>query len=272
MQANAYDTLWPEPIIQFVNRQVENQITVGDEISIAGEHFYVVSSDQNDTLLLAKYNLLVGDVYEKIESTWTKTKTMDASNTEGYGLQSEIAKGYNLVDSTHRIGVVAFSGKGYWDNAEYKCNGTSFSSTGTGGLKSEYTNASNAEGTTSYTSPYPYVYRSNIGNDVEPQYTYANPWGYAQDNGYTIAYYVEQYVGTLKGLGASNTITGRLLSYEETSSLSGTIKGNWSYWLGSGDSRSSVWYVYGGSVDSDSFWEDYDYGVRPVIIVRTSDI
>ncbi len=270
VQANKASELWP-PIIQYVNRQTENQITVGDEISIAGEHFYVVSSDQNDTVLLAKYNLLVGDVYEEIESTWTKTKTMDASNTEGYGLQSETAKG-SYSGATSYIGIVAFSGKGYWDNAEYKCNGTSCSSTGTGGLKSEYANSSNAEGTTSYTSPYPYVYRSNIGNDVEPQYAYASPWGYAQDNGYTIAYYVEHYVGTLKGLGAPNTITGRLLSYEEVISLSGTIKGNWSYWLGSGASNSILWFVNRGSIGSAYSWIDNNIGVRPVIEIPTSEL
>ncbi len=198
---------------------------------------------------------------------------MDASNTEGYGLQSEIAKGYNNVDSTHRIGVVAFSGKGYWDNAEYKCNGISCSPTGTGGLKSEYANASNAAGTTSYTSPYPYVYRSNIGNDVEPQYTYGSPWGYAQDNGYTIAYYVEHYAGTLKGLGAPNTITGRLLSYEEANSLSSTIKGNWSYWLGSGFDSGYVRSVYSGSIDYPfAFWSVNNIGVRPAIEIPTSEL
>ena len=101
----------------------------------------------------------------------------------------------------------------------------------------------------------------------------SNGYGYAQDNGYTIAYYVENYVGTLKGLGAPNTITGRLLSYEEASSLSGTIKGNGSYWLGSGAFGSSVWHdSYAGINNGSRCWYDSNFGVRPVIEIPTNEI
>jgi len=273
IQANAYETLWPNPI-QYVNRKNEGQITTGDEIAIDTEHFYVITPDdgEGNTVLLSKYNLLVGDTYEQIESTWAKTKTMNSSNTEGYGLQSEAAKGYNIPDSTHVIGVVAFSGKGYWDNSECVSNGSGGNAChGTGGLKSEYANASNAEGAAYYTSPYPYVYRSSIGNTIAPQYTYASPWGYAQDNGYTISYFVEEYVNVLKTLGAPETISGRLLSYEEANNLIG-IKGNWSYWLGSANTTYRVFSVRAGSIGSDSFWRDNDRGVRPVIEIPTSEI
>ena len=256
--------------ITYVNRQNEGSITVGDEVAIDTEHFYVISSDSTNTVLLAKYNLLVGDVYNKNGSSWTKTKTLTTSDT-GYGLQSETAKGY-YSGCTDYTGVVAFSGKGYWDNAEYKCNGTSCSATGTAGLKSEYANAANAAGATSYSEPYPYVYNSSMSS-VAPAYTYGNPYGYAQDNGYTIAYYVEGYVNRLKSLGAPNNITGRLLTYEEANSLSSTIKGNWSYWLGSAYSPDYVRCVSGGSLRNRFyFWNDYNLGVRPVIVVSTSEI
>ena len=256
--------------LTYVNRQNEGSITVGDEVAIDTEHFYVISSDSTNTVLLSKYNLLVGDVYNKNGSSWTKTKTLTTSDT-GYGLQSETAKGY-YSGCTDYTGVVAFSGKGYWDNAEYKCNGTSCSATGTAGLKSEYANAANAAGKTgTYSTPYPYVYNSSMSS-VAPAYTYGNPYGYAQDNGYTIAYYVEGYVNRLKSLGAPNNITGRLLTYEEANSLSSTIKGNWSYWLGSASHRSSVWDVFGGSMHGDNFWNDGSDGVRPVIVVSTSEI
>ena len=256
--------------LTYVNRQNEGSITVGDEVAIDTEHFYVISSDSTNTVLLSKYNLLVGDVYNKNGSSWTKTKTLTTSDT-GYGLQSETAKGY-YSGCTDYTGVVAFSGKGYWDNAEYKCNGTSCSATGTAGLKSEYANAANAAGKTgTYSTPYPYVYNSSMSS-VAPAYTYGNPYGYAQDNGYTIAYYVEGYVNRLKSLGAPNNITGRLLTYEEANSLSSTIKGNWSYWLGSALHQSSVRRVIGGSVSSHYFWIDNVSGVRPVIVVSTSEI
>jgi len=255
--------------ITYVNRQNEGSITVGDEVAIDTEHFYVISSDSTNTVLLAKYNLLVGDVYNKNGSNWEFTKTLTTSDA-GYGLQSETAKG-GYDGCTERTGVVAFSGKGYWDNAEYKCNGTSCSATGTAGLKSEYANAANAAGKTgTYSTPYPYVYNSSMSS-VAPAYTYGNPYGYAQDNGYTIAYYVEGYVNRLKSLGAPNNITGRLLTYEEANSLSSTIRGTFSYWLGSARHQSYDWDVVGGSVNSYYFWSDSGNGVRPVIVVSTSE-
>ena len=258
--------------ITYVNRQNEGSITVGDEVAIDTEHFYVISSDETNTVLLAKYNLLVGDVYNKNGSNWEFTKTLTTSDV-GYGLQSETAKGY-YNGATDYTGVVAFSGKGYWDNANCVSNGSgSTNCPGTSGLKSEYANSANAAGKTgTYSTPYPYVYNSSMSS-VAPEYgIYSNPYRAATDNGYTIAYYVEGYVNRLKSLGAPNNITGRLLTYEEANSLSSTIKGNWSYWFGSANIRSSVRNVSGGSVSSDAFWNDSYRGVRPVIVVSTSEI
>ncbi len=261
--------------LTYVNRQNAGSITVGDEVAIDTEHFYVISSDSTNTVLLAKYNLLVGDVYETSNggSTWTFTKTLSSSDI-GYGLQSENAKSY-YAGGTDRTGVVAFSGKGYWDNANCVWSGSGSSSTclGTAGLKNEYTNSSNTAGKTGqYETPYPYVYNSAMSATVSSYTAYNNPWRAAQDNGYTIAYYVEIYVGTLKSLGTPNTITGRLLTYEEASSLSSTIKGTWSYWLGSADSSSHVRNVTGGSAENDALWRNNSSGVRPVIEVPTSSI
>ncbi len=255
--------------LTYVNRQNSGSITVGDEVAIDTEHFYVISSDSTNTVLLAKYNLLVGDIFTKNGSNFEFTKALTSSDT-GYGLQSESAKGY-YSGATDYTGVVAFSGEGYWDNAEYKCNGTSCSATGTAGLKSEYANASNVAGKTgTYITPYPYVYNSSMSS-VAPTYTYGSMWGRAQDNGYTIAYYVEGYVNTLKSLGAPSAITGRLLTNEEASALSSTLKGTWSYWLGSAYSNSNVGSVAGGSLyNVSTFWNDDWAGVRPVIEIPTS--
>ena len=258
--------------ITYVNRQNEGSITVGDEVAIDTEHFYVISSDSTNTVLLAKYNLLVGDVYNKNGSNWEFTKTLTTSDT-GYGLQSETAKG-SYSGCTDYTGVVAFSGKGYWDNANcvWSGSGSSTNCPGTAGLKSEYANSANAAGKTgTYSTPYPYVYNSSMSS-VAPEYgIYSNPYRAATDNGYTISYYVEGYVNRLKSLGAPNNITGRLLTYEEANSLSSTIKGNWSYWLGSALHQSSVRRVIGGSVSSHYFWIDNVSGVRPVIVVSTSE-
>ena len=263
--------------ITYVTRQNEGQITAGDEVAIDTEHFYVISSDSTNTVLLAKYNLLVGDVYNYSNNkyTWSFTKTLTSSD-DGYGLQSESAKGY-YSGCTDRTGAVAFSGKGYWDNAECVWNGsTSNSCPGTAGLKGGYANSSNAAGKTgTYSTPYPYVYNSTTSS-IAPSYgTFTNSgstWRAAQDNGYTIAYYVEGYVNALKGLGAPNNIEGRLLSDEEASSLSSAVKGDWSYWLGSAYGSSNVRYVSGGFISHSALWSCGSNGVRPVIVVSTSDI
>ena len=258
--------------ITYVNRQNEGSITVGDEVAIDTEHFYVISSDETNTVLLAKYNLLVGDVYNKNGSNWEFTKTF-TSDDAGYGLQSETAKG-SYSGCTDHTGVVAFSGKGYWDNANcvWSGSGSSTNCPGTAGLKSEYANSANAAGKTgTYSTPYPYVYNSSMSS-VAPEYgIWSNPFRAAQDNGYTIAYYVEGYVNRLKSLGAPNNISGRLLTNEEANSLSSTIKGNWSYWLGSASSQYVVRDVYGGSLDGSFFWTDNSSGIRPVIVVSTSE-
>ncbi len=263
--------------LTYINRQNAGSITVGDEVAIDTEHFYVISSDSTNTVLLAQYNLLVGNVYNSSDggSTWTFTKTLTTSDT-GYGLQSETAKGDYGSSATDRTGVVAFSGKGYWDNANcvWSGSGTSTTCPGTSGLKSEYANSANEAGKTVnfYLSPYPYVYESSMSS-VAPEYgIYSDPWQAATDNGYTIAYYVEGYVNRLKSLGAPNNITGRLLTYEEANSLSSVIKGNLSYWLGSADSRSSVRNGIGGGVSNYLFWRDRSNGVRPVIVVPTSSM
>ncbi len=260
--------------IKYVNRQNEGQITVNDEIAIGSEHFYVISSDSTNTVLLAKYNLLVGDVFNKSGNTWLFTKTLSSSDP-GYGLQSESAKGI-YSGATDYTGVVAFSGKAYWDNKNcvWSGSGESVTCPGTAGLNGEYANSANAEGTNNYRTPYPYVYNSNMSS-IEPsygEYMYQTQFRAANDNGYTIAYYVERYVNTLKSIGAPNNIVGRLLTYEEANALSSTIKGTWSYWLGSAPFFYRVWSVGSGRLGDNYFWYDAAIGVRPVIIVPTNVI
>ena len=45
------------PIFIFITRQNANDITKEDELTIGDEHFYVVSSDSNETVLITKYEL-----------------------------------------------------------------------------------------------------------------------------------------------------------------------------------------------------------------------
>ena len=238
---------------------------------IDNQDFYVVSTDASETVLLAKYNLLVGDVFDVDTTNWNYTlnKTMNSSNTSGYGLQSATAKGGVMEDNQY-IGVVPFSGTNYWDD-------------GNGNLISPY----NSSGASYSGNPYPEVYRSNM-NTTAPSINYTNSYGLAQNNGYTIAYYVEEYINTL-GING----TGRLLTVEEAVSLGCNSGGNcastdpyeigvtgtapaWvynsTYWLGSADGD-FVWIVRSdGGLSCSGFDNACNFGVRPVIVVSTSDI
>ena len=284
IQASAANELWASPYT-YVNRQVDGEITTGDEISIKSEHFYVVSSDSNKTVLLSKYNLLVGDVFDYDRNAnlqFSLNKTLSSSDT-GYGLQDSEARGVVTGDQTQYVGVVAFSGKGYWDSAECISNGP-YSSLcpGTSGLLSEYSQNGETYFSNPHNTNYPYVYRSNIGNTTAPNILYHSNVGYglAQNNGYTIAFYVENYVNTLKGLGAPNTIEGRLLSYEEADTIrngsANPIKEHLydsSYWLGSAQFKTNVWHVgYSGYINGSYYFQNQNMGVRPVIEILTSEL
>ena len=242
------------------------RVVQGQEVTISGEDFYVVSTNATETVLLAKYNLYVGDILDYNGSANTLNKTLTSSDT-GYGLQNSTAKGYISGSNVQYIGVVPFSGTNYWDDSVCQYTGTSLGCIGTSGLKSEY-----AAGGASYSgNPYPNVYRSNMSS-IAPSLNYGNGYGLAQNNGYTIAYYVEEYVNRL-GING----TGRLLTYEEEQSLAssnnGIVFNGTNYWLGSASHYSGVWLVSSdGRVGYGIFVHGSAVGVRPVIVVSTSDI
>ncbi len=108
-------------IAKFVTRQIPDKITSGDELTIADENFYVVSSDENETILLTKYAII----------TTLNSQSSVLLNTD----------------------KVVFSETGYWDNCNYSYDGNSWNCSGTSGIKNTYG--------TRYNNPYPYVYDSN---------------------------------------------------------------------------------------------------------------
>ena len=50
--------------ITMVNRKTYGKVSVGDEIALGNEHFYVIETNNEKTTLLAKYNLYVGQIYK----------------------------------------------------------------------------------------------------------------------------------------------------------------------------------------------------------------
>jgi len=242
--------------ITYVTRQNEGQITPGDVVRIGDtEDFYVISSNQEKTVLLAKYSLLVGNVVEFDGQNLSVTGTISPQE-EGYGLQSAEAgltlEKYNEITSAGGgtwKGTVTFSSTNYWN--------------GENGLLSPY----NANGASYNGNPYPYVYDTN-----------SNIYQYISGNG--------GYVDKLKEMGAPSTITGRLLTFEEATSPSigcdanrnscpeGSFITDTTFWLGSADTRDGVWDVLSvsSSFNSGGYSNDGNFGVRPVIEIPTSEI
>ena len=228
------------------------------EVRIGSEEFYVlndildysslVSTNGNiynyasdKSILLAKYNLYVGQ-----NCTSSSSCTPISTSATGYGLQSADAKGY--VSSSSTIATVPFSGSsdsnGYWYDS---ANSTIYSQYGTSYGKS------NIYDTNYITAPnYSVAFNNNSGN--------AN---------YSIAYYVEEYVDRLGIEG-----TGRLLTYTEANAMTTAQRTNGAYyWLGSANYNNGVRNVdTSGDLLGNTFYSTRANGVRPVIVVSTSDI
>ena len=82
--------------------------TVGSEVCIAEECFYVISSDDASVTMLAKYNLEVGSVCTSSSSC------IPIENPSG--IQDSEVIGEPIDDSYPRYGTVSFSSTNYWLN------------------------------------------------------------------------------------------------------------------------------------------------------------
>ena len=260
VQYDQYENVWETDVviteqtdaISYVTRQVEGEITPGDVVGIGEtEDFFVISSDSEKTVLLAKNNLLVGNYNNE-------------KNMPGAGLQSEIAlAGYS--DSLG-YGCVGFSATNYWDD---------------GSLKTSYAKDKDGNNASYSGNPYPFVYDKTIKAEPDFNGLSDDETNWFVTSGYSIAYYVERYKDLLIEMGAPSTINARLLSYEEAyNSRNVRASGansiifyrEMSYWLGSAESDDWVYNVNAyGYIDSNSY-KSVEYGVRPVIEIPTSEL
>lgn len=256
--------------IKFIERKDKNEISINDLVQIGDtEQFYVIDTNNDETTLMAKYNLYVGAIYseydEKNNKYYLEKTITDKDN--GYCLQNKNATG-NIDKKSKTVGGVYFSSNRYWvDSKKY--------------LLPQY-------GKVEY-------YRSDwVDNNI-----YNSKFKGDKNNNYSIAYYIELYVDTLKSFGLKN-ITGRVLTLNELDKL-GCHKSNFgvdcteapdyvtnsSYWISTafndtfvytsnydiipynGNNRSSN-YV-GSYLKFDKELQFYSLaGVKPVIVIPTS--
>ena len=96
------------------------------------------------------------------------------------------------------------------------------------------------------------------------------------NNDYSVAYYVNNYVTNLRNAGLTQVQTtgARILKKSEVDSrgiaVSYRASGEY-YWLGSANASTTV-YRWIGAIDYVSFTNSNSLGVRPVIVISTSDI
>ena len=240
--------------------KTKDTLTTGDEICIKGECFnflHYEGTNDEDIVMLAKYNLKVGYIYS------SSGKISEYTNSDsGYGLQSSEVRGWVNGASTYN-GTVAFSATNYWDD-----NGTP---------KSDYPGSYNP-------GSYPTIYDS-VNYKTEPDFsTTCDSTHCFKTPGYSVAYYVDAYKTLLTNNGTIIK-NARLLTYDEaTDSSIGCSQDSWScpttgfitnttFWLGSARDNDRVWSVFSdGNFRSYYFYRDNYFGVRPVVVISKSNI
>lgn len=254
-------------LITNIFQMEEGYLSAGDEILIGNdEHFYVISSDENKTVLLAKYTLHVGEVYEN----GIRVKTLSSSDF-GYGLQNKTTSYNHTSNENTSIGMVPFSGKKYWldenDNILEQYGSSNYEiMTGVAIYDNNYSSDQ-------------YIIDENSLDENDYCHEYSCK---AIENNYSVSYFVNKYVDRLEQMGLE-VDEGRLLKDTEASALGcGTGNSNYAFCP-----ISISWLYY------DNFWIDglYDRynprilirhqmsfeqnneissGVRPVIVIDTS--
>ena len=95
--------------VEYPEGKNKQTVANGSIVKIGDEEFYALYKSNGRLILLAKYNLKVGGIYE----SHIKKVGEYLPGDEGYGLQSPEAIGQNN-DSTPYYGVVPFSATPYW--------------------------------------------------------------------------------------------------------------------------------------------------------------
>lgn len=251
---------------EIVKQAEDDKLSVGDEVSIGTEHFNVLTSDSEKTVLLAKYNLKVGILEEWEEG---KVQAISSIDDDDYCLQTSLSKTDHENYEPSNYGLVSFSLENYWYEGKNIRTGT---------LKEKY-------GSSYPATIYDEDYDSDPGYYVEEIDEYSKFWRISNHN-YSVAYYVKQYGNILKRMGMSDSATLRLLLLSDVENLEtiedeelGTILADkyafiyaTDFYMGTAYDNTKIYTLYGTFKYFTDISAGFKNGVRPVIEVPTSEI
>ena len=207
----------------------KSNVSVGEIVKIGTEEFYVIGRSGEDLVLLAHYNLKVGDIYDRNNNN-NKIGSYNPSEM-GYGKQSSEVRGG--VAGDHKRGTLAFASTNYW-------NGN--------------VAVPNSPFTGNYQEPYVYVYNSSshLKGYVD---SYANSLGVTVKEARLMKYIEAKNLGCTM---SNESCAGAPAFLHETS-----------FWLGNANGPESVWRIdsINNKFMRGAYDNNYYYGIRPVIVI-----
>ena len=223
--------------IEYPDGKTKNTVTTGDLIKIGNEGFYLIKRDGSNLILMAQYNLKVGNIYNEN----TKIGSYSPSD-EGYGLQSSECGYYRGI--TPCKCSISFSDKIYW----YNKIGTVYS------------------GSYSY-NDFPYVYDQNslIYPHVENYKKYLESLGANIKQARLIS------IQELIELGCTYDSSNGTQTVNCTNVPSFIYAK--SYWTGSAVTNNYLWRLSSGSYgwvqgNYNHFYNsEHIFGIRPIIVI-----
>ena len=217
----------------------QDNLHIGDIVTINGEDFYIYKFDNNSIYLLARYNLNIGTTIKFDHGRCTKLNDITSADSM-FGRQSENSLGYNGDFNAIQTmpGSTTFSTTGYWDS--------------NGSPKTSYGG--------SYSHPdYPYVFDSN-SNLYSYVTSYASSLGVPVKEARLISYQELMELGCTSDRKCANAPD---FLFETTS------------WIGNARNANYVWALYRGYKEithivggsTPGYKIDCGLGLRPVIVI-----
>ena len=237
--------------------------TVGSEVCISDQCFYVIDNDGEKVTMLAKYNLHVGNV-----------ATSAASSTNYNSGDYKVSNLINVNNSAYVLPLAPSIGS--TDTITPLESPTGIQNVDAKGMDAEFPYIGVEKFST---NNYWYIIQGSSMPKLNPNYGSSFP-AYVYDSNSLLYNYIENYKNYLTGFDV-NIFDARLIKSEEVINLGCNMSScddapEWlystSYWTGS-LSGVMLFYVvkYNGILYPDESSHSYDYGVRPVIEISIDE-